>query len=140
MTEIVKIRIGVVPVFENDPTKYKILVDDTLLFEPNNVSVSGITQYHDLDVQLDAGPHTLSIRVDPTGLQFENIEIVEIAFNNQKLKDIDFFSLGEYLLDHPRLIDGVIEHKLDQCMVLGWPGTYQVSFATPLMPWMIRNL
>ena len=140
LKEIVKIRIGIVPVFENSPTKYKILVDDTLLFETNSVFVSGITQYHDLAVQLDAGPHNLAIRVYPTGQQFENIEIVEIAFNNQKLKEIDLFSLGEYLLDQPRLIDGVIEHKVDQCMVLGWPGTYQVGFATPIMPWMIRNL
>jgi hypothetical protein len=140
LTEIVKIRVGIVPVFENNPTKYKIFVDDTLLFESNDVSVSGIPQYHDLAVQLEPGPHNLNIRVEPTGLQFENIEIVEIAFNNQKLKEIDLFSLGKYFLDQPRLIDGVIEHKVDQCMVLGWPGTYQVSFATPIMLWMIRNL
>ena len=140
LTELVKIRIGIVPVFEINPTKYKILVDNTLLFETNDAFVSGATQYHDLAVQLDAGPHNLHIRAELTGRQFENIEIVEIAFNDHKLSDIDLFSLGEYLLDQPRLIDGIINHKVDQCTNLGWPGTYQVKFATPIMLWTIRNL
>jgi len=140
LKEIVKIRIGIVPVFNDTPSKYKILVDNALLFETNDAFVSGTTQYHDLTVQLDAGPHTLDIRVDPTGQQFENIEIVELIFNNKKSRDIDLFLLGEYHLDQPRLIDGVIEHKIAQCTVLGWPGTYRVPFTTPFMPWMIRNL
>jgi len=140
LTELVKIRIGIVPVFEINPTKYKILVDNTLLFETNNAFVSGATQYHDLAVQLDAGPHNLQIRLEPTGLQFENIQIVEIIFNNHKLSDIDLFSLGECIFDQPRLIDGVVGHKVDQCTNLGWPGTYQVKFATPIMLWTIRNL
>jgi hypothetical protein len=140
LKEIVKIRIGIVPVFENSPSKYKILVDDKLFVENNDSLISGATQYHDLAVSLDKGPHYLDIRIDPTGLQFENIEVVEIAFNNQKLRDIDCFLMGEYLLDQPRLIDGVLKNKIDQCTVLGFPGTYRVDFSTPIMVWMIRNL
>lgn len=140
LKEIVKIRIGIVPVFENSPSKYKILVDNKLFFETNNSFRSGTAQYHDLAVPLDPGPHNLDIRLDPTGLQFENIEVVQLAFNNQKARDIDCFLMGEYLLDQPRLIDGVLKNKIDQCTVLGFPGTYRVGFSTPIMAWMIRNL
>ena len=139
MKDIVKIRIGVVPVFDNNPTKYKILVDNTLLFESNSEIVSGQPQHHDLTVELAAGKHNLDLRVEPTGLQFENIEVIDLAFNNQKLRDADLFLMSEYILDQPRMIHGEFEHKIDQCRVMVSPGVYRVSFTTPIMAWIIRN-
>ncbi len=129
-----------IPVFDNNPTKYKILVDHTPVFESTGDFVSGQAQYHDLDVELDAGRHCLDIRIDPTDRQFENIEIIELSFNNQKIRNDDLSLMSEYLLDHPRLIDGQLCNKLDQCNTIGWAGVYRFAFSTPMIPWILRNI
>jgi hypothetical protein len=139
LKEIVKIRIGVVPVFDKTPTKYKILVDNALLFESQSAFVSGQVQYHDLSIDLDPGAHSLNIRLDPDSNQFENIEIVDVTFNGLKLRSDDLFLMSKYLLDEPRMIDGQMCTQVDQCNVIGWAGTYQIAFTTPIMAWFIRN-
>lgn len=140
LTETVNLRIGIVPVFENIPSTYQILVDNVVLFETDNTMISGSVQHHDLCVPLTPGSHDLNIRFLPTGQQFENIQVVGLEFNTLKLRDIDLYLMSEYLLDQPRLVDGLMTHKIDQCTVLGWAGTYRFGFSTPIMPWMIRNL
>jgi hypothetical protein len=139
LKEIVKIHIGVLPVFDKTPTKYKILVDNTLLFESQGVFLSGQVQYHDLSIELDPGEHSLNVLFDPINDQFENIKIVDIAFNDLKLRPDDLFLMSKYLLDEPRMIDGQMCTQVDQCNVIGWAGTYQIEFTTPLMAWFIRN-
>lgn len=140
MKEIVKIRIGVIPVFDKTPTKYKILVDNTPLFESQGVFVSGQEQYHDLCVELEAGPHSLNLQLEPTNDQFENIKIIDVSFNHLKLRYDDLFLIGKYLLNEPRMIDGEMRTQVDQCNVIGWAGTYRIEFEIPLMAWIIRNL
>ncbi len=139
LKEIVKIRIGVIPVFDKTSTKYKILVDNTPLFESQGVFVSGQIQYHNLSVELEPGSHSLKVQIEPTNNQFENIEIIDVAFNDLKLRSADLFLMSEYLLDEPRMIDGQMCTQVAQCNVIGWAGTYQMAFTTPLMAWIIRN-
>lgn len=139
MKDITKLRIGVIPVFDRTPTKYKILIDNIPLFESKGMFVSGQVQYHDLAVELESGAHTLDIRIDPTNEQFENIEIVEVAFQGHRLSDKELFLMSQYHLDEPRLIDNVLEHTIDQCTVIGWSGVYRIKFTTPILAWILRN-
>ena len=140
MKEIVQINVGVIPTFLISPTKYKIFLDNKLLFQSNGTFLSGQPQHHQFDVELDPGTHQLDIRIDPTNQQPETIQIIEIAFNNKKFTDVELFLMSKYLLDEPRSIDGIFTNKVDQCTHIGWAGVYRVSFTTPILLWLIRNL
>lgn len=140
MKELVKIQVGIRPIFHHTPTKYKILIDNTPVFESHRGLVSEQVQQHNLSVELDPGQHVLGVRIEPTNLQFENIEITSVSFNDQPLREADLYLMSKYHLDQARDIDGVSQHILDQCKILGWAGTYEIAFSSPVMPWIIRNL
>ena len=140
MKEQVQIKVGIKPTFDNTPVDYKILIDDTLMIQSQGAFVSGQLLEHDIDVELDPGPHRLDIRINPTDTQFENIEIVNVSFNEQSLRQIDLFLLSEYLLDQPRIVDGVSTDRLGQFTCIGWAGTYRINFPTPIIPWLLRNI
>lgn len=140
MKEIVQIRIGIKPIFADTPSDYKILIDNIQLSQSYSTSVSGQVEYHVVESELESGIHCLDIRLNPTNKQFENIEIVEVAFNNQRLRDDDLFLMSEYLLDQERLVDGVVTNKINQCKCIGWGGVYRMKFPTPIIPWLLRNI
>ena len=140
MKEIVQIRVGIIPIFVDTPTDYKILVDDTVLSQSYSRSISGQIEYHAVEIELESGTHNLDIRLDPTNKQFENIEIAEVYFNDQRLRNDDLFLMSEYLLDQERLVDGVLTNRIDQCTCIGWAGVYRIKFPTPIIPWLLRNI
>jgi len=59
---------------------------------------------------------------------------------------IDDISLGnllwsaEYVLDHPQEYRGQTVAKLDNCVNLGWNGTYILKFTSPFYIWLLEQL
>jgi hypothetical protein len=59
---------------------------------------------------------------------------------------IDDISLGhllwsaDYLLDHPQEYQGQTITKLDNCVNLGWNGTYVINFTSPFYVWLLEKL
>lgn len=116
---------------------------------------------HSEIVQLDAmqtfsferevaeGEHTLSIRLENKTNQdtvLENGEIVKDMLLNIDDIVIDDISLGnllwtgEYLLDKPQQFQGKTVTKLDNCVNLGWNGTYVLKFSSPFYIWLLEKL
>ena len=98
---------------------------------------------------IDEGLHTLKIRLENKTNQdtvVENGEVVKDMLLNIDDIMIDDISLGnllwsaEYLLDHPQEYRGQTITKLDNCVNLGWNGTYVLKFTSPFYIWLLEQL
>jgi hypothetical protein len=98
---------------------------------------------------IDEGVHTLKIRLENKNKQdtvLENGEVVKDMLLNIDDITIDDISLGnllwsaEYILDHPQEYKGQTVTKLDNCVNLGWNGTYVLKFTSPFYIWLLEQL
>ena len=98
---------------------------------------------------LDEGEHTLKIRLENKVSQdtvIKNNEVVNDMLLNIEDIIIDDISLGnllwsaEYIMDHPHEYKGQTVTKLDNCVNLGWNGTYVIKFTSPFYIWLLEQL
>ena len=98
---------------------------------------------------IDEGPHTLKIRLEnktDADTITENGAVIKDMLLNIEDITIDDISLGnllwsaEYILDHPQEYKGQTITKLDNCVNLGWNGTYTLKFASPFYIWLLEKL
>jgi hypothetical protein len=98
---------------------------------------------------VDDGLHTLKIRLENKNTNdtvLENGEVVKDMLLNIDDVMIDDISLGnilwsaEYILDHPQEYQGQTITKLDNCVNLGWNGTYVLKFTSPFYIWLLEQL
>ena len=99
---------------------------------------------------LAEGNHTLSIRLENkdqrTDTVVENGEIVKDMLLNIDDIRIDDISIGplmwtaEYRLDQPQQFKGNTIDHLDNCVNLGWNGTYTLRFTSPFYVWLLEHL
>jgi len=108
------------------------------------------TQTIKFERELDEGEHSLKIRLENkdqrTDTIIENDEIIKDMLLNIDDISIDEISLGnllwsaEYHLDQPQKYqDKTITH-LDNCVNLGWNGTYILKFSSPFYIWLLEKL
>ena len=98
---------------------------------------------------VDEGPHSLKIRLENktnSDTLIENGEVVKDMLLNIDDIVIDDISLGnllwtaEYILDKPQLYNGKTIDHLDNCVNLGWNGTYILNFTSPFYIWLLEKL
>jgi hypothetical protein len=98
---------------------------------------------------VDEGAHTLKIRLENKTDQdtvVENGSVVKDMLLNIDDIVIDDISLGsilwtaEYKLDAPHEYQGKTIDHLDNCVNLGWNGTYILDFTTPFYIWLLEKL
>lgn len=98
---------------------------------------------------VDEGPHNLKIRLEnktTNDTVIENGDIIKDMLLNIDDITIDDISLGnllwsaEYILDHPQEYKGQNITKLDNCINLGWNGTYILKFTSPFYIWLLEKL
>jgi len=99
--------------------------------------------------ELYEGSHSLKIRLenkDDHDTVIENSQIVKDMLLNIDDITIDDISIGnllwsaEYILDHPQEYQGKTITKLDNCVNLGWNGTYVLNFTSPFYIWLLEKL
>ena len=100
--------------------------------------------------ELYKGAHSLKIRLENkdqrTDTVIENGQIVKDMLLNIDDITIDDISLGnllwsaEYHLDRPQEYQGKTITKLDNCVNLGWNGTYILNFTSPFYIWLLEKL
>lgn len=99
--------------------------------------------------ELYEGQHSLKIRLenkDDHDTVIENGQIVKDMLLNIDDIIIDDISIGnllwsaEYILDHPQEYQGKTITKLDNCVNLGWNGTYILNFTSPFYIWLLEKL
>lgn len=117
------------------------LVQDYIRFDTHTVKI---------ERDLIEGPHELKIRLEnktngDTVLS-ENGEIEKDMLLNVDDIIIDDISLGnllwtaEYHLDEPHEYQGKTITQLDNCVNLGWNGTYILKFSSPFYIWLLEKL
>lgn len=99
--------------------------------------------------KIDEGDHALKIRLEnkeDSDTVIENGTITKDLLLNIDDITIDDISLGnllwtaEYHLDTPHEYQGNTITQLNNCVNLGWNGTYVLKFSSPFYIWLLEKL
>lgn len=117
------------------------LVQDYIRFDTHTVKC---------ERDVEEGTHELKIRLEnktnSDTVLSENGEIEKDMLLNVDDIIIDDISLGnllwtaEYHLDEPHEYQGKTITQLDNCVNLGWNGTYVLKFSSPFYIWLLEKL
>jgi hypothetical protein len=127
--------------------QFSIWLDDHLIVASEIASAA--QQEIKFERTIDEGAHTLKIRLENknnSDTVLENGEVIKDMLLNIDDIMIDDISLGnllwsaEYILDHPHEYKGQTVTKLDNCVNLGWNGTYILKFTSPFYIWLLEQL
>jgi len=147
MSEVLKFSVTVSGTYWDKKPQYSIWLDDKPVVQTEISSTS--PQTHNFSHDIDIGPHTLKIRLENktnADTLVENGEIVKDMLLNINDIIIDDISLGHliwtanYKLDRPQEYQGKTVDHLDNCVNLGWNGTYILLFDSPFYIWLLENL
>lgn len=106
-------------------------------------------QTHKFTHTVDEGEQTLRIKLENKTVadtQIINGEVANDMLLNIDDISIDNISLGqllwnaEYLLDKPQQYNGKEITQLDNCVNLGWNGSYILKFSSPFYIWLLEKL
>ena len=127
--------------------QFSIWLDDHVIIQTSISSES--LQTHKFTRTIDEGEHTLKIRLEnksSSDTQIVNGEVTNDMILNIDDVTIDDISLGqllwdaEYKLDKPQQYNGKEITQLDNCVNLGWNGTYVLKFTSPFYIWLLEKL
>ena len=106
-------------------------------------------QTHKFTHTVDEGEQTLRIKLENKTVadtQIINGEVANDMLLNIDDISIDNISLGqllwnaEYLLDKPQQYNGKEITQIDNCVNLGWNGSYILKFSSPFYIWLLEKL
>ena len=146
--ERLNFKISLTGTFWNKHPQFSVWLDDKVISQ-SEISHSNTAQMIVFDRILSEGDHTLKIRLEnkePSDTILKNGEIVGDMLLNIDDITIDDISLGnllwsaEYHLDQPQEYHGRIITQLDNCVNLGWNGTYILKFSSPFYIWLLERL
>jgi len=133
--------------FWNRRPQFSIWLDDHQVV--NSEITSTAQQNFNFERTVDEGAHTLKIRLENKIISdtiIENSEVVKDMLLNIDDITIDDISLGnllwsaEYILDKKQTYKGQEIDHLDDCVNLGWNGTYILKFSSPFYIWLLEKL
>jgi hypothetical protein len=102
--------------------------------------------------ELNPGEHVLGIRFknktqdQTTGFVKQHVWLRDmlLTVENITIDDIDLqhliYSQSEYVLDQPQIKDGKSVAALNNCVCLGWNGTYNIRILSPFYMWLLEKL
>jgi hypothetical protein len=126
--------------------QFSIWLDDHVVTQSEIVSQD--PQTVNFEHTVDPGAHTLKIRLENktnSDTLLENGTVVKDMLLNIDDITIDDISLGillwsaEYIPDTPQQYKGQLITKLDNCVNLGWNGTYILKFDSPFYIWLVEK-
>lgn len=112
-------------------------------------TVGSTSESFKFSAELEPGTHKLKIVLEnktPSDTKLENGAIVDDMLLNIEDIVIDDISLGnllwsaDYILDQPQVYKDKIITNLDNCVNLGWNGTYSLTFNSPFYLWLLDSL
>jgi hypothetical protein len=125
----------------------------SIWFDDHNVVQSEIAheglQTFSFERNVTEGDHTLKIRLEnktENDTVIEDGEVIKDILLNIEDITVDEISLGnliwsaEYILDNPHKYQGKTIDHLDNCVNLGWNGTYILKFTSPFYIWLLEKL
>lgn len=131
----------------NKRPEFSVWLDDEKIAQDIIASDNHVVKF---DRLISNGEHSLKIRLEnkdqKTDTVISNGEIVKDLLLNIDNITIDDIGLGNllwdanYVLDCPQEYQGKTITKLDNCVNLGWNGTYVLNFTSPFYIWLLEKL
>jgi len=145
--ENLKFEISLSGTYWDKKPQFSVWLDDDPVIQ---TELANTAQTVTFERNVDEGAHELKIRLENkdqlTDTVIENGEIVKDLLLNIDDITIDDISLGnllwsaEYYLDVPQTYQGKTITQLDNCVNLGWNGTYILKFTSPFYIWLLEKL
>lgn len=145
--ENLKFEISLSGTYWGKKPQFSVWLDDHPVVQ---TELSNIAQIVNFERTVDEGAHELKIRLEnkdqKTDTIIENGQIVKDMLLNIDDITIDDISIGnllwtaEYHLDAPQVYQGKTITQLDNCVNLGWNGTYILRFTSPFYIWLLEKL
>jgi len=145
--ENLNFKISLTGTFWDRRPQFSVWLDDHVVIQ-SEIS-SEAEQIVNFERRVDEGPHELKIRLENKTVNdtvIENGEVVKDMLLNIDDITIDDISLGnllwsaEYILDNNQTLNGKEIDHLDECVNLGWNGTYVLKFSSPFYIWLLEKL
>lgn len=146
-SENLKFNITLSGTYWDKKPQYSVWIDDHVVIQSE---LQNPSQQVKFERTLDEGEHSLKIRLENkdqrTDTLLENGNIIKDMLLNIDDISIDDISIGnllwsaEYHLDVPQLYQGNTITQLDNCVNLGFNGTYVLKFSSPFYIWLLEKL
>lgn len=128
--------------------QFSIWIDNKVIIQ-TEISSDDL-QTHKFTRNIDEGEHTLRIKLEnktKTDTLIINDEISKDMLLNINDITIDDITLGRlmwtesiFALDEPQQYQGKEITQLDNCVNLGWNGSYVFKFSSPFYLWLLEKL
>ena len=148
-TEVIKFRVGLSGTYWDKKPSYSVAVNGTVYKKGTISADSGTTEYVEFECEIPEGDNKLEISLlnkedsdtkkdnyeDPNNytvladmlLNVESVEIDEIDLESLKWTASEFVPAD------------TSKPTLENCVNLGWNGTYTLTFASPFYLWLLEN-
>ena len=145
--ENLQFKISLTGTYWDKKPQFSVWLDDHVVIQSEIASKS--EQIINFERRITEGAHELKIRLEnktDTDTVIGNDEVVKDMLLNISDITVDDISLGnllwsaEYILDRPQQYQGQTITKLDNCVNLGWNGTYVLKFTSPFYIWLLEQL
>jgi hypothetical protein len=149
--EKLKFKIGLSGTFHNKKPAFTVSLNGQQHAQDTVRTESDEIFYVEFETELaDAEVNILQIRLTNKSSQdtvVEDGQIVKDMLLNIKSIEIDNVDLGSLIwshskfhIDNPQKFNGNVVTSLENCVNLGWNGTYQFEFNTPFYIWLLENI
>ncbi len=152
-SESVKFVVGISGTYWGDKTpEYSIAIDGKEYAKGFITKPSGKTEFIEFSAEITEGNHRLEVgflnkdsSTDVVKDDQGNV-VTDILLNIDKIEveDIDLahlcYSKSYYELVKKQLYNGGITNRIENCVNLGFVGTYCIEFSSPFYIWLLENL
>ena len=145
-TEKLHFKISLSGTYWSKQPVYIILVNDDVIKTDTITTASDEVFVVEFDKELTEGPATLKIRLENK----DNSDTVQNEDKTEILKDIllnivdieiDNIDLGTLKYSKSQFVgDDLTRSVMNECVNLGWNGTWTLSFESPFYIWLLENL
>jgi hypothetical protein len=146
--ESLEFSVTVSGTYWNKKPQFSIWLDDHVIIQTEISSES--PQTHKFTHTIDDGEHVLRINlenktssdtvmVDGAVSKDMLLNIVDITVDDIALDQL-LWSESTFLLDKPQEYQGKQILQLDNCVNLGWNGSYTLKFSSPFYIWLLEKL
>ena len=125
---------------------FSILINDTTVHQATVSTLSNESFIVEFDSELDEGDAELKIRLEnktwqDTVQNEDKTEILKDMLLNIRSVEIDEVNLGNMIHTKSTYIPDDVQYpKLDNCIDLGWNGTWTIKFTSPFYIWLLENI
>jgi hypothetical protein len=126
--------------------QYSIAIDDNIVSTGTITAESDVAVIVEFDADIAEGPHSLKIRLEnkdhtDTVQSEDKTSIVKDMLLNIKSIEIDEINIGPLLWSASSFTgDDADRPVLENCVNLGWNGTWCLPFTSPFYIWLLENI